>query len=280
MTRAAVVFGEVVVDVYPDKEVPAGAALHVASHLAGWGWTAFLVTSVGQDAAGEEFRQLFGTHGIETRFVERDPRLPSGRTTLHPAGLETDYTVSGPVAWDEIHGPDKLPRHDAVCYGTLAARAPTSRAAMKRLLDESRAPHKVLDVNLRPPDVTREVLEMTLDAASAVKIGLDEIESIAAHLDIAARPEALFEITERLRWVCITKGEGGASLHGRSGGEWHAAAPRVEAMNTVGAGDAFTAGLTRALVESMAPEEVLAVAQQAAASILTKSGGLPDRPAG
>jgi fructokinase len=274
--HAAIVFGEVVVDVYPDDEVPAGAALHVAAHLAAAGWTSFLVTRVGTDAAGDAFMHLFERHGIDTRHVERDPRLPSGRTTLKPMGLETEFTVHGPVAWDEIRGPDRLPRHDAVCYGTLAARAPTSRAAMRRLLDESRAPHKVLDVNLRPPDVTRDVLAMTLAAATAVKVAESELDPVATHLGIEARPEALFETAHALGWLCVTRGERGASLYDRSGGRWDAPAEPVDAVNAVGAGDAFTAGLTRGLVEEMAPAEMLALAQRTAASILVKPGGLPE----
>ena len=276
MDHAAIVFGEVVVDVYPDDEVPAGAALHVAAHLAAAGWTSFLVTRVGTDAAGDAFIRLFERHGIDTRYVERDPRLPSGRTTLRPIGLETEFTVHGPVAWDAIAGPDRLPRHDAVCYGTLAARSSTSRAAMRRLLEGSRAPHKVLDVNLRPPDVTRDVLGMTLAAATAVKVAERELDPVASHLGIEASPEALFEAGDRLRWLCITRGERGASLHDRSGARWDAPAERVDATNAVGAGDAFTAGLTRGLVEGLPPQDMLGLAQRTAASILVKAGGLPE----
>jgi fructokinase len=274
--RAAVVFGEVVIDVYPGEEVIAGAALHVAAHLAGAGWHTYLVTRVGDDGAGRDIVRLIDRLGIDRAFVEHDPELPTGRSTVHTTGLENAFTVLRPAAWDEIQGPSELPPHDAVCYGTLAARSPTSRAALERLLSHSRARHKVLDVNLRPPDVNRNVIELALGEASAVKLSERELEEVAANLGTSGHPRSLFQRSPRLRWVCVTRGDQGAALFDRGGSCWENRPSPVQVVNTVGAGDAFTAGLAEGLADGRAPQRILQSAHARAASILTKKGALPN----
>ena len=119
---------------------------------------------------------------------------------------------------------------------------------------------------------------MTLQAASAVKLNEDELRDVASQLGIRPEPATLFARARDLEWACVTCGERGAVLSDRSGSSWHAGAEPVEVDNTVGAGDAFTAGLTEALVEGLPPDRVLQVAQRRAASILTKKGGLPGAP--
>jgi fructokinase len=273
--RAAIVFGEVVVDVYPDEEVPAGAALHVAAHLAASGWSAHIVTRTGTDRAGEDMDRLLRRHGVATDLVERDLELPTGRSTIHTSGNENTFTVHGPAAWDAIEGPAELPPHNAVSFGTLAARDARSRAAMTRILGASNAEWKVLDVNLRPPDVDRDVLLATLGAATAVKLSEQELADVADLVGIDADEEALFEVAPHARRLCVTRGDRGASLLDRSGGRWTQEAPEIEVVNTVGAGDAFTAGMIEGLVEALPPDEVLNLAQARAASILARRGGLP-----
>jgi fructokinase len=232
---------------------------------------------VGRDVAGDRLLDLLERHGVDRRYVQVDQGLPTGRSTIRTSGFENDFIVHGPAAWDAIEGPADLPRHDVLVYGTLAARGAVSRATLTRLLEGSAAPHKVLDVNLRPPDVQREVLELTLGAATAVKLGEHELREVASLLDTPAGPEALFERFGGLVSICITRGEKGAALLERSGGSWESPASQTDAVNTVGAGDAFTAGMAQGLVEGLAPPEVLGLAQRTAASILGRKGGLPAR---
>jgi fructokinase len=258
--------------------VPAGFALHVAAHLASAGWRAYLVTRVGRDDRGRRLVALMERHGVDVRFVERDDRLPTGTSIVHTDGLENTFTVPEPVAWDALEGPPELPPHDVVCFGTLAGRSPRSRATMSRLLGVTSAPHKLLDVNLRPPHVHRAVIEAGLGAATAVKTSERELADVAACLEIEPSPHALIDHAPALRWVCVTSGTAGASLHERGGGTWEQDGRSVEVVDTVGAGDAFTAGFAEGLVEGLGPEQTLDRAQRRAASVLARRGGLPAEP--
>ncbi|MDQ3866395.1 MAG: PfkB family carbohydrate kinase [Actinomycetota bacterium] len=271
----AVVFGEALVDVFPDQEVVAGAPLHVAVHLAARGWLAWLVTRIGNDAAGARIRDLLERFGVETSLIEVDPALPTGRATVEIAGDDHGFVIHRPAAWDAIAGPARLPPHDALAYGTLAARDERSRSTLERLLATSSAPLRVFDVNVRPPDVSREVLELGLGVATVLKVNGGELEVVAALLDFAPVPESYFAVAPSLEWLCITRGEEGAELYARLGETWAIERISLDVVDTVGAGDAFTAGLLDALVHGYGGEQVLWAAQAAAASVLTCRGGLP-----
>ncbi|MCI0518193.1 MAG: PfkB family carbohydrate kinase, partial [Woeseiaceae bacterium] len=64
--------------------------------------------------------------------------------------------------------------------------------------------------------------------------------------------------------------------HGRVIAE--AAPPVVQAVDTVGAGDCFTAALTLALIEGQAPRDALRFACAAGAIATTRPGAQPSMP--
>ncbi len=274
----AVTFGEALIDVYPDHRVVAGAALHVAAHLAALGRETSLITRLGDDSDGALIRSTLEDQGVETSLVETDPELPTGEVTITFEGKVHSFTIHGPVAWDAIAGPDELPAHDIFCYGTLAARDSRSRSALERLLVASRAPIRAFDVNLRPPDVFADVVRMGLSSATVVKVSEDELGDVAALLDFEAAPAAYFAGGHAIRWLCVTKGERGAELHSRTGEMFSIEGPQVEVVDTIGAGDAFIAGLVDGLARGRDEASALEAAGAAAASTLATSGGLPPAP--
>ena len=271
----AVVFGEALIDVFPEQELVAGAPLHVAVHLAARGWTTWFVTRVGADERGERIRALLAEYGVETALVEVDRELPTGHVTVELADAGHSFVIHRPAAWDVIEGPERLPPHDAFCYGTLAARSQRSRATLERLLAASPAPLRALDVNLRPPDVDAGVLRIALARATLVKLNGEEFDAVAEILRLPAAPDAYFRAAPALEWLCVTRGEAGAELYARSGERWTVPGAAVTVVDTVGAGDAFAAGLVEARARGLSAPEALELAQAAAASVLGRRGGLP-----
>jgi fructokinase len=268
-------FGESVIDTYPDRRVVAGSPVHLAAHLAHRGWRALLATRVGDDDDGRMIRSAIARHGVTEELVEVDPKLPTGTVTVSFREEGHSFEIHKPVAWDHLQLTGPLPEADVVCYGSLIGRAEVARSALFRLFDGGRYPMWVFDVNLRPPDVHLETVRRGLRAATVIKISDEELGELAAALDLGGESEELFALAPSLEWLAMTRGSHGARRWDSSGASWIRPAAAIEVVDTVGAGDAFTAGLVDALVRKRSGDEALESAMRAAESILGQRGGLP-----
>jgi len=145
---------------------------------------------------------------------------------------------------------------------------------MFRLLNGGHTMH-VFDANLRPPDIDTPLTRHALSMATVCKVNDHELIDVGGMLGFAATPQALFEFAPALEWLCVTRGAGGAELFDRSGAHYSASAPEVEIIDSVGAGDAFVAGLIDSLAHRVPPGKALEHALSTATSVLTTRGGLP-----
>ncbi len=275
MRRRAIIFGEALIDEYPDRRVVAGSPLHVAAHLAALDWEAYLVTRLGSDNDGEWILETLSQHGVADDFIEMDTELPTGtvEVVFFDDGSH-DFTIRSPAAWDAVVGPESLPEHEVFVFSGLAARHPRAAAALWRLLGRSGAPIKAFDVTMRPPDVVPEVIVRGIAEATLLKVNDEEATAVADLLGMAD-PTAWLGAHPDLRWVCVTHGGEGADLYAADGD--HASVPGVEVsiVDTVGAGDTFNAGLIDALARGETNEGALVRAQALAAGTLSRRGGLP-----
>lgn len=277
MSRRALLFGEALIDEFPDRRVVAGAPLHIAAHLVSFGWEALAVARVGDDADGRAIRERLERHGVSTSLLEVDPVLPTGTVaiTLHPGGGHS-FEIRRPAAWDAVEGPAEIPPHDILYFGSLARRDSRSRAALERLLATGAT--RLVDANLRPPDYDAERLRFAVTHADVFKASAEELPEVARLLQVRSDPRALFGFGPE--WVCVTRGAAGAELHHRDGRSWEGPGEAVKVVDTVGAGDAFLAGLIDALTAGGDGGSALARAQQAAAAIVGQRGGFPEREPG
>lgn len=269
----ALSFGESVVDIYPDVSVVAGSPVHLAAHLARRGWQVTLATRLGDDPHAAEIREVLRRYGISEVAVESDPLLPTGSVTINFGGEGHSFHIHSPAAWDSLELLE-VPHADVVCFGSLIGRSPVARSALGRLLAHDFA-MRVFDVNLRPPDVHLETIRRGLKAATVVKVGDDELVEVTRSFEVSAEANSLFDLGKNLEWAAVTHGARGAELWHRSGRSWMQPAAEVQITDTIGAGDAFTAGLVHGLWNGVDGDEALAGAVSAAESILGQRGGLP-----
>lgn len=279
-----VCFGEILWDFLPRGAFPGGAPFNVSYHLHRLGLRAHLVSGVGQDLLGEDLLGRLRGWGLETDGITRHRGLATGhvRATLSPAGHAT-YEIAPEVAWDQIiPGEDTLRAAfgaQALVFGSLAQRSPVNRASLERLLAILPAgARRVLDVNLRPPHDAPALVDHLARKATLLKLNADEAARLAGDRPGFGREEGHARaLAEKYGCaeVCVTAGEHGAGL--LAGDAWHWSAARPMAVrDTVGAGDAFTAGLLAGLLlHRETPPDALARACRLGEFVATQDGATP-----
>jgi fructokinase len=168
-----------------------------------------------------------------------------------------------------------------VYFGTLGQRGITSRNTIRRVLEvaQERGIPRVLDINLRPPFFTPELLRESIALASVVKLSDEEIETVCSACDVpiaadVAQSVAALREKFSLDLVCLTRGAAGAYLVSRSASHDQAGVPTT-VVDTVGAGDSFTAALTLGLLRGQSLAEIAAEACRVASTVCSHAGALP-----
>jgi fructokinase len=287
MSFKVVGIGEVLWDLMPAGKQLGGAPANFAHHARALGAEAVVITRVGEDDLGREILERFKQSEIDAGVVQIDANKPTGTVavTLRDGGVP-HFTISEDVAWDWIAPTDLalkvVGEADAICFGSLAQRSPVSRASIQQLM--AAAPAKALrifDINLRQHFYSREIIEHSLRLANVLKLNDTELPVLATMFELGSHPkeqiQGLSELFE-LQLVALTRGPQGSLLY--QGGQWsqHLSQP-VQVVDTVGAGDAFTAALTVGLLSKVGLEEFHAVAVQVARFVCSHAGATPALPA-
>ncbi|HWZ04862.1 MAG TPA: carbohydrate kinase [Mucilaginibacter sp.] len=280
-TIPAICYGEILWDVLPEGPQPGGAPLNVAYHLNKLGLPAGIMSRIGDDLNGERLVSLMDNWGIDMQFLQVDTEYPTSEVLAKMNGNEVSYEIIFPVAWDFIEGDNTLPplltAASYFVYGSLASRNEVSRKTLLDLLCTEAI--KVFDINLRPPFIGRELLQVLLEHANIVKLNQAELEMVqiifGGPLDNEAGQVRFildrFDVDE----VIITKGEFGASYYTHERG-YHLWGNEVKVADTVGSGDSFLAVFIAGHFAQRQPEIILKNAIAMGAFIATKKGGCPE----
>jgi sucrose-phosphate synthase len=241
------VFGEALFDHFPDgSRVLGGAPFNVAWHLCGFGGDPIFVSAVGDDEDGREILDRMTGWGITNLAVLRDPEHATGRADIHPEGGSPRFEIPEEQAWDHITPPRLGHGTPALLYhGTLALRTEANLRRCFALRERFDVPVFV-DLNLRSPWWTPDVVERCVTGADWVKLSDDELTWVTgaptdteAGCTSAARR---FRDAHGAGRVLVTRGPRGAVLLGADGDV--ISIPGEDGrgvIDTVGAGDAFAA---------------------------------------
>ena len=276
-----VCYGEILWDLLPTGKLPGGAPMNVAYHLMKLGLDPALITRVGEDSNGRNLVRLMETQEMSTEFFQIDFELPTG--TVHAKldeSHDVTYDIVRPVAWDNIHWEDNfvplLKKAAYFVFGSLAARSQTSRRTLYRLLEI--APSRILDINLRPPHYDRVTISKLLENLYLLKLNLDELDLItgwfSGYRDERDRVKALQD-RFRIPNVVVTRGSKGALLN-KEGLFYEHPGFSVTLADTIGAGDAFLAGLLSQLAGGADLQRALAFSSALGALVASRTGPCPD----
>jgi fructokinase len=211
------------------------------------------------------------------------------------------YTIHAPAAWDAIELTPVLSAFaqsgSAVCLGTLAQRGMRSRLAIRSFVQSLRPDCvRIVDINLRSPFANSETLEWCLAHADVLKISDEELPEVAQLLGrdelacgfptesndeltsaAAAAGFRLLDLAPHCRLVAITLGPHGSVLVNRNSSYRHPGIP-THVVDTVGAGDAFTAGLVHAYLRGLGLDTISQIANTCGSFVASQLGATPELP--
>ena len=278
--------GELLWDVPPSGPILGGAPANVAARLTVFKHKPFLVSRVGEDDLGKKIVSDMDRLGVDIRLVQKDLNKPTGTV---PVELTDEgnprFTILQDVAYDYLEWVPELDNAatnaSAIVYGTLIQRSPVSRKTLYQFLSTASNAFKFLDLNLRKDCYTRETVEASLKAATIAKMNRDEVKRLFELFELKGRPSE-FEpavinhlLTNfNLEGVVVTLGEKGARAIMRDGRDVTVPGRSVTVVDTIGAGDAFSAGFVAAYLENRSIEECLKYGNVLGSLAATTRGGM------
>ncbi len=278
--------GEVLWDVFPHHKRLGGAPANFACHCWQLGANAYPVSCVGTDPLGLAIRDELRDMGVDTSYVLESDTFPTGtvRVTLNDQG-KPSYQIFEDVAWDHIPFTGELKALaetlDAVCFGSLSQRSAVSRETIRSFLRHMpENALKIFDVNLRQSYFSKERVEDSLRLASALKLSDEELPVLAECFDLRGDVmDQLNELRENfdLKLVAYTRGPDGSVL---LRGEEVDDAPCLKGpvVDSVGAGDSFTASLCMGILKGWPLNKVNLFANRVAAFVCSQKGATPTLP--
>jgi fructokinase len=291
MKKKVVGLGEVLWDLLPGQTCLGGAPANFAYITTLLGDEGIVASRVGEDGLGLDALRQMQELGLNVEQVQTDREYATGTVKVELDGKgQARYEIAQPVAWDFLQWTADWRRlaeiADAVCFGSLAQRSEESRETIRQFL-RATAPGavKVFDVNLRQAFYSREVLAESMALADVVKMNDEEMPKIMSLRgfpfspgDELAAARRLIEVYD-LRLVCITRGARGSLLVSAEDAREHKGF-RVRVADTVGSGDAFTAGLVHeylrgAGVGRMDLDRMNEVANRVGAWVASEVGAMP-----
>ncbi len=236
------------------------------------------VTKTGNDLFGEQARHIFEFEKIDSRFMVKDPRNPSGIALIMvdqegenciAVAPGANGTLSAYDVADEVYGNDPsdvfLMQLEIPVSTVEFIAQKVSQKGNRVILNP--APAKQLSDDLLACLFAITPNENEAEILTGVKVSDSESASVAA--------EKLFG--KGIRNVIITLGGSGAWLKNEKISKQIPVTP-VRAVDTTAAGDVFNGALAVAVSEGMDMENAVTFANRAASISVTRMGAQASAP--
>ena len=283
--RLIVGIGEALWDILPEGAKLGGAPSNFAFHTHQFGFDAMAISALGNDVLGDQTRKELDA--AELKYEMPIVPYPTGtvQVELDDEGVPT-YKIKENVAWDNIPFTPEIEaaakRACAVCFGTLAQRNDVSRATIQQFLSTtSKECLKIFDINLRQTFYTKEIIKESLQACDVLKINDEELITIGRlfgypGLDIEDKCWLILGKYD-LKMLILTCGVNGSYVFAPAAKSF-VETPMVNVVDTVGAGDSFTAAFTAAILSGETIEKAHQFAVEVSAYVCTQNGATPTLP--
>ncbi len=285
--KMVVGIGEALWDLLPEGKKIGGAPANFAYHISQLGLPGCVVSAVGEDALGSEILANLSVKGLCTHIATVPYPTGTVQVEVDRVGVP-QYVIREGVSWDNIPFTPDLKalaqRTTAVCFGSLAQRSSVSRETINRFIDAMPGDEDTLivfDVNLRQGFFTKEILDQSMAKCNVLKINDEELIVISRLLgypgtDLRSTCRDLLD-RYHLRMLILTCGVNGSHIF-TPGNVSYRATPQVEVVDTVGAGDSFTAAFVASIIRGESVAEAHKRAVEVSAYVCTQAGAMPTLP--
>ncbi len=281
---------------FPAEAIAGGSPFNVAIGIGRLGRPTAFLSTLSDDVFGSFLAEKLTESGVSSAYIQRRPNYTTLSVVATDPSGQPQYSFYAPDSADRALTPESLPARlpadvNAIAAGSYALGVEPIASAIETLLRRESGSRVIsLDPNVRPRVVGdlnayRERFERLLAYADVVKASDEDIELLYAAHDLASAARAWLQRGPKL--VIITRGEKGP-LAAFADKVVERPAPKIEVVDTVGAGDTFHAGLLAWLDANglLNPEDIaglseaqvtaaLDFAAAAAAIVCTRRGANP-----
>lgn len=272
-----IAFGEILWDIFPDKKAIGGAPFNFAAHVSRLGADSAIISAVGDDELGKDALEAVDSLGVDRSFVTTED-APTGFCAVTLSNGQPQYDLREGVAYDIIRAPEKPLCGDLFYFGTLALRAKNSRLSLETIISRGKFSEILCDLNIRQHYYTDEIIKMSLNACTWLKIS-DEDAEVFAPMGYDTDAKALCAALSRdfdIKTIIYTRGGDGALIYDRAEDKYYEqSAPKVEVASSVGAGDSFAACYSVSRLSGDTVGDSLAKAIRLSAFVVSRTEAIP-----
>ncbi len=281
MEKIVISFGEILWDCFPDgTKTLGGAPLNFAYYCKICGLTPYVVSALGADDYGQAAADRISKLGLDLRFIQRKEFLPTGKTIVYSNGSEVSYDIQRGCAWEKISY-DKLlgeyvGKAAIIAYGSLAQEGAESAHTLYKILSDCpKDTLRIFDANLRGDFYSKDRIVESLEFADILKLNEFEIGVFKEYfglktLDDNSAAEKILKIF-RLKYLILTLGANGSLILGKDF-SIRQEAVKTNIVDTVGAGDSFTATFVSKIANGDSPLKAAKAAAAMSAKVCSIRG--------
>ncbi len=277
--------GELLWDIFLQGKCLGGAPANFAYHISALGHKGIIASRIGKGTLGKEIIDAIATLGLTREYIQIDLNHPTGTVDVRvDSNGHPKYTIAENVAWDFFEFDEKwkilAEKADAVCFGSLAQRSSESRETIIEFLRHTgKETVRIFDINLRQNFYSPEIITQSLKMSSILKLNDEELPILTDLLGYQKKEseeELCRLLIERygLDLVCLTKGRNGSLLVNKRETVKHPGR-KVTVIDTVGAGDAFTAALAIQYLKGSSLEGISEAANKLGSWVASQTGATP-----
>ena len=282
--------GEILWDIFPEKslQIMGGAPANFVFHTAQMGLQSLLISAIGKDDLGLALHKELEQHQIKHQIQMTNYETGSVLVSLDEKGIPT-YEIKEPVAWDFIDANETLlataKLATAICFGSLAQRNEQSHKTILKIVNStSTNALRIFDINLRQHFYTKSIIEASMKACNVLKLNEEELVQLPLILNWKAGQETntisnINKYFPNIHTLILTKGAEGSSIYNQDGICLSTlGTSNTTIVDTVGAGDAFTAAFVAYILKGHRIAAAHQKAVELAAFVCSQAGAIPLHP--